>query len=145
MKESMDIKWVNANPPEAIHDNTSVTAVAVDALGFNEATFVISLGATDIAVTALKLTECATSGGSYSDVSGASFTGSNLPSATDDNGIWLIHVNLKNPSRLRYYKVVITFGDGASGGYATCIAALGQGGLVPYDATTRGAVKIVSV
>lgn len=121
-------KYAAAIKPAAVLDNTSATATAVDTLGATYAEFLVQLGATDIACTAFKLQECATSGGSYADITGATFDGGAnafggtlaLPSATDDGQVCVFQVDLAN--RLRYLKLVVTFGDGTTGGYvaASC-------------------------
>lgn len=141
------MKVYNAIPPAAIIDNTSATAVAIDTLGYNLLTVFFLLGATDIAVSKLCLTECATSGGSYTDIttpvttlaSGTTGDG-RLPTATDDNGVFMIQIAVGggNPNRLRYIKALYTGGDGAAGSYAASIAILSKGEIDAYDATTRG-------
>jgi hypothetical protein len=86
-------KYVRAISPTAIIDNTSATATVIDARDYDYCTIVVQLGATDIALTALKVQTSATSGGSYTDLTGATFSGGTspdgttlaLPSATDDN------------------------------------------------------------
>lgn len=128
MRQGQLGKYAPAIKPAAILDDTTATATAVDTQGASYAEFLVQLGATDIACTAFKLQECATSGGSYADVTGASFDGGTdafggtlaLPSATDDGQICVFQVDLAN--RLRFLKLVVTFGDGTAGGYvsATC-------------------------
>ena len=98
-------------------------------------------GATDIAMTALKLTECETSGGSYTDITGATFSGGldtdgttlALPSATDDDQIPKFEVNMDK--RMRFIKVVATFGDGTVGGYVAAVARLSELSKVPDVST----------
>lgn len=123
-------KYAVAIAPAAIIDDATATASEVDTLGANYAEILIQLGATDIALTALKVQESDTSGGSFTDISGATFDGGTdtaggtlaLPSATDDNQTCAFQINLDG--RKRYLKVVCTFGDGTSGGFVAGVARL---------------------
>jgi hypothetical protein len=83
------------------------TGVAIDTKGYNSCVFVIQNGAatgtpTSYTVDA-KVTECATSGGTYADVSGAVIT-----QITADSKVVTIRVEGLGTSRLRYFKVVVT-------------------------------------
>ena len=60
-----------------LKDNGAVTTVAVDTLGYDEALAIIAIGSTDIAMTALKMTE-SDDNSTYTDVSGADFTDADL-------------------------------------------------------------------
>jgi len=134
--------YVPAILPAAILDDSSATASEIDCKGASYAEIVLQLGATDIAVTALKLQEGDTSGGSFTDVSGADFDGGEntdgvalaLPSATDDNQTCAFQVNLVG--RKRFLKVVATFGDGTAGGFIAGITRLSRQSVMPdIDAT----------
>jgi hypothetical protein len=137
------VKFVNVTPPAAILDNASATTNSVNTEGFAHATFLVELGATDIALTALKLQESDTDS-SYGDVTGAIFgtsalpdgTTSTLPSATDDNKIYAIYVDLKG--RKKYLDMVITVGDGTAGGYVACQCILSGADVQPHTATGLG-------
>jgi hypothetical protein len=134
-------KFVPAIKPAAILDNTSATADAIDCRGFDYATIVVQLGATDIALTALKVQASTTSGGSYSDITGATFDGGSgmggatlaLPSATDDGQTCVFQIDMrgKNP----FLKVVATFGDGSSGGFIAASAILTKAKVAPTTST----------
>ncbi|QDV86924.1 hypothetical protein [Planctomycetes bacterium TBK1r] len=132
MHNAQRATYAVAIAPAAILDNTSAAATAIDTKDARYAEIVLQLGATDIAVTALKVQECDTSGGSYTDVSGATFDGGTdidgtalaLPSATDDNQTCVFQLNLDGTKR--YLKVVATFGDGTSGGFIAGIARLSE-------------------
>ena len=138
-KALQSAKYVNAIPPAAILDDASATAVAVNTQGYAQANFLISLGATDIAMTALKVQE-SDDDSSYADVTGAIFgtsadptgTTSSLPSATDDNKVFGIFVDLKG--RKKYLKLVATFGNGTAGGYCSAICVLTQGSVQNHTA-----------
>lgn len=135
------LKVIPVCAPDAIHDNTSLTILSpgyTDTFGLNHITYILQLGATDIALAALKLTECDTTGGTYTDVTGADFSVSplTLPAATDDNKVYGIFCPI-NGLRKRYQKLVVTFGDGTVGGFGA-VVAYGTPVQLPYDATTRG-------
>lgn len=130
MHAEQNAKYVVAIAPAAILDNTSATATEIDCKDFNYLVIPIQLGATDIAVSALKLQESDTSGSGFADITGATFSGGTtvdgvtlaLPSATDDNQPHVFQVNLVG--RKRYIKVVCTFGDGTAGGFVAATAIL---------------------
>lgn len=137
MIEAQKAKYVVAVAPAAIIDNTSATVATIDCVDATYAEVILQLGATDIALTALKITECDTSGGTYTDVTGATFNGGvdtdgntlALPSATDDNQTCVFQLDLIG--RKRYLRVVATFGDGSTGGFIAGIARLSGLGYVP--------------
>lgn len=141
-------KEVVAIPPSAILDNASATASEIDCRGYDRVRIRLYLGATDIAMTALKVQSSATSGGSFADITGATFDGGlntdgtalALPSATDDNQVCVFDVDLQGQNR--FLKVVATFGDGTSGGYIAGGASLyrGQGPLLSDTDYANGGV-----
>src|SRR5574343_1612731 len=86
-------------PPAAIVDNASLTTAAIDTAGFDLCKVVVFLGATDIAMTALKVQESdASDMTGAADITGAVFgtsdndagSTSTLPSATADNSFFEI-------------------------------------------------------
>ena len=109
------------------------------------------MGATDIAAALMKVTECATTGGSYADVTGLiagtsnAITGSTsaLPSATDDNGIFVFEFPLVN--RLQFIKANFTAGDGSAGSFQSAVAILSRdtNGQSIDTAAGRGATQII--
>jgi len=151
MHDLQNTKFVALTPPGAILDNTSPTTVALDTKGFDYARVVVLIGATDIALTALKLQESDTTSdantlSSGADISGCvygtsalmgSSTTSSLPSATDDNKFFVFHVPL-DARRKRYIDLTATIGDGAAGGYITAWAELYRAESVPNTSATRG-------
>ncbi len=134
-------KFVTAIKPAAIIDNASATADVIDCRGFDYATIVVQLGATDIALTALKVQNSATSGGVYADVTGATFSGGTglggatlaLPSATDDGQTCVFQIDLRNKDP--FLKVVATFGDGSTGGFVAAVAVLSRAKQAPVTST----------
>ena len=130
MNELQHAKFKACIPPAAILDNTSATTVEIDTLGADYLTVVVQLGATDIAMTALKLTQSDSAGSGHAALSGADFDGGTdtkggtlaLPSATDDNQVCVFQVNLLG--RKRYFDITATFDDGTAGGFISATAIL---------------------
>lgn len=87
--------------------SAAATAIAIDTLGFNSAMFVIQNGAAtgtpDSYTVDAKVQECATSGGQYADVTGAT-----LVQITADSKTGTIRVEGLGTSRMRYLKLIIT-------------------------------------
>lgn len=138
------VKQVLVTPPAAIVDNASFSTTTIDTAGYGKVAIFFALGATDIAMTALKVQESDDSGMSgAADIAGCVYgtsalpsgTTSSLPSATDDNKIFGFFINLAG--RKRYLDVVATAGDGSTGTYGTAWAVLYNGDY-GKDATTRG-------
>jgi hypothetical protein len=133
-------KYAVAIAPAAIVDDATATATVVDARGARYVEIVVQLGATDIAMTALKVQSSATSGGTYADVTGATFdegtasdgTALALPSGTDDNQTCVFQIKMDNVNP--FLKVVATFGNGSAGGFIAAIARLSE--LVTTETTS---------
>lgn len=136
MHDAFNTKKVSITPPAAIVDNASLTCAAVDTKGYDALEITVYTGATDIAYTALKLTE-SDDDSSYSDIDGSDYTGA-YPSATDDNKFTGWQIDLKGRKTKRYVKPVVTFGDGTVGGYATLWGELSRAEEEPHDKTTKG-------
>jgi hypothetical protein len=140
---ALNSKYLAVIQPTAIVDNAAWTCVAIDTKGWDYAQFVFQLGATDIAMALLKLTE-SDDDSSYSDVANTTFGTSNndtgsastLPSATDDNKLFGFAVDCK--ARKRYLKLAATGGDGAAGAYAAAICILSRGEQGALTATQAG-------
>lgn len=134
------VKTVNVTPPVAVNDNTAYATSTLDTIGFHFVRFLIVLGALDIGVAALKLTESDDSGmAGATDVPGADFSvaPATLPSATDDNKIVAIDVKLTG-KRKRYFDLSFTAGDGAVGTFANVIAMLAEPEIYPVTAADKG-------
>lgn len=150
MVPAQNSKYVIVTSPAAIVDNASFTTNSIDTAGFDYLQVVVTLGAADIALTALKL-QTSDTDGSYADLTGAIFgtsdtiagTASTLPSATDDNKIFVIEVDLRG--KKRYFDLVATMGDGTVGGFVSAIAVLSKGEITPITAAGRGASQILRV
>lgn len=127
-------KVVQAIAPGAIVDNASWTFNEIDTLGYDYLTVYFNIGATDIAIAALQLTESDTSGSGHANITGATF--STLPSATDDNEVWAIELDLRG--RKRYIDATVTAGNGTNGTYMSALAVLSRSGGNTESATERG-------
>lgn len=152
MNDLKKTKFVALTPPAAIVDNAAYTTAAVDTAGFRKLQILVLLGATDIAVAALKVQESEASDmtgavdvtglvvGTSLNIAGAT---SALPSATDDNKFMLFEVDLRG--RMRYLDLAATAGDGSTGTYLTAIAILSDPVECPKTAAQRGCDEILAV
>ena len=144
-------KLVTITPPAAIIDNASAVTSEIDCKGFRFLRVIVHLGAMDIAMTALKLTESDTSGSGHADIPGAVYgtstdiagNTSTLPTANDDNKFFVFDVDLRG--RKRYIDVTATCGDGSAGTYIGIHAELYLGESKPVSLTNRGVGGALSV
>lgn len=145
------VKVIGVTFPVAIVDDASWTTVEVDTLGFDYCTYYFMLGANDIAVTALAVTESDTAGSGHANVTGLIFGTSNntggsastLPSATDDNKLFAFEIDLR--ARKRYLDLTATNGDGTIGGFSAAWAVLSRAKEAPNTAAERGCSQILRV
>jgi len=150
MIPAQDAKWVNALTDHE-KDNDSFTAVAIDTSDFDYAELAALVQGIPADMTALKVQECDTSGGTYADVTGAVFgtstaksgSTSTLPTgASDDDTIRLIQIDLRG--RKRYLKVVATAGDGSgTATELTVLCRLSRAKIKPDTAAEAGAAEIL--
>jgi len=151
MVPAQNAKWLNLTPPAAIVDNASLTVTEIDTLGFDYCEVIVVLGATDIAMTALAVTESDTSGSGHANVTGLVFgTSTNvagstsvLPTATDDNDIFKFEIDLRG--RKRYLDLTATIGNGTAGTYAVVLARLSRKDIGIEGATEAGCNQILRV
>lgn len=151
MVPNQNQKIVSITAPGALIDNASATTTELDTIGWDYATIYVQVGATDIALTALAVTESDSSGSGHANVTGLVFgTSTNidgstsaLPSATDDGKFFAFDIDLRY--RKRYLDLTATFGDGTSGGYFTAFALLSRGETAPTSAAERGCDEILRV
>lgn len=150
MTPMQNIKLLSITPPAAIIDNASATTASVDTKGWDYLTVICYLGATDIAMTALKL-QTSDTDSSYADLTGAIFgtstnidgSTSTLPAATDDNKFFVFQVDLRG--KKRYFDLVATIGNGTTGTYFTALAILSKGEIAPINAAGMGADEVLRV
>ncbi len=150
MIQAQNFKVAAAIPPEARKDNAASTMVEIDTLGYDYCTIILTLGATDIASALCKVTECATSGGSFTDVTGliAGTSNNNTGStssqtSTTDNTITVFEFELHN--RERFLKMNFTAGNGTNGTFASAVALLSRKNNAGVSdlAADRGAEQII--
>jgi len=146
-----NVKLFSVTPPAAIIDNASATTAEIDTKGFRHLRVIAYVGAIDVAMSALKLTESDTTGNNHADITGTVFgtatgvdgTTSALPTADDDNKFYVIDVDLRG--RKRFIDVVATCGNGDNGTYIAIWAELYQGEATPSSAALMGAGGALSI
>lgn len=122
----------NAITPAVVTDNTVQTSAAIDRQGYDIVEFLVNLGTLSDADTtvAVKLTECDTSGGSYTDVASTDLLGTTTEASFqfDDDGEVrkLGYVGIK-----RYVKVVATPSNNTGNIPIAATAILAKAGLLP--------------
>lgn len=151
MVPAQDLKFVSVTPPGAIVDDGSYTTNQIDTLGYEYCTIVCHVGATDIAMAALKVQESDVSGSGFADVVGLDFDGDTdidsgtaaLPAADDDNSFFVFEIDCR--SRKRYLDLVATAGDGTTGTYMSATAILSRAKESPVSISERGAASVLRV
>lgn len=146
-----NLKFVSVTPPAAIIDNASATTAEIDTKGWDYAIYVVYLGATDIAMSALAVTESDTSGSGHANITGLIWGTSDnidgstsaLPSATDDNAFQIAQIDLRG--RKRYLDLTATIGNGTAGTFFTALCILGKGELQPNTSAEMGADEVLRV
>jgi hypothetical protein len=139
MNSLQNCKFVNVTPPAAIVNNAAFTTATVDTKGWRKVTFLVILGALDIALSALKLQQSDDSGmAGAADISGADFSVSplTLPSATDDNKLFMIYVDTRGKKGIRTCRS--RWATARPAASSCVIAILHDGETVPSTATLRG-------
>lgn len=145
-----DVKFIQMVKPQAIFDDATATSTAVDISGYGKCAIVVLTGATDIAMTALKVQESDALSSATALSSGADITGlvygtslnpdtgatSTLPTSTTDGSIFAFEFDTLG--RKRYVNLVATMGDGTAGGYFAAFAILGNSENGLYTAVLRG-------
>lgn len=140
MIPALEQKVVSVINPAAILDDASATTNEIDTLGYDYCTIYVQVGATDIAVAALKVQESDTSGSGFADISALTASGTTgdgrLPTATDDNKVFAFFIDLRK--RKRYLDLVATAGNGSTGTYLSAIAVLSRAKESPSSSTELG-------
>jgi hypothetical protein len=149
-----NFKIVGVKAPGALVDNAALTTTEVDTLGWEFARFVLYLGATDAALTALHVTEADVSATNHVEIPATDFTDATKtdiegdalaePTASDGNKFVVIDLDLRG--RKRYLDLVATVGAGvANGAYASAWCELYRGDTAPRTNAGRGVLQMVSV
>jgi hypothetical protein len=150
MVPNQETKVTDLLPPAAAVNNASFAPSSLDCKDWDYASVHLLLGATDIALTALKLQE-SDDNATWTDVVGTRFgtdtdmagNASTLPSATDDNHVFVFDVDCR--SRKRYLKPVISVGAGTTGAFAAVLALQSRGAIAPHDPASRGVTGVMRV
>jgi hypothetical protein len=112
--------------PDAYTAGTE-TGAAIDTLGYHQALIVVSAGDVGTSLD-VKITECETSSGSYTDVTGAAIT---QILAAADNVVAVGRINLNGTER--YLKVSATNVGGADYGVAVIMSPMYTGDGSTFD------------
>ncbi len=136
MVEAQNVKVAPIVVPVSL-SNASATSLIVDTRGWSYADVQISIGASAGTLSVLKLQEDdAADGSSATDITGAAFTGSDLPSTDSDGDVLSIKLPLAG-SRKRYLKLVATE-DNTGAMLFGATVQLSRGAEAPNSATERG-------
>lgn len=139
--------FLNTRP--SLGNNNTYIIETCDTKGYDYATIVVAIGATDVAMTTLKVQE-SDDDFTYSDVVGAIFgtsalpaidggATSALPTANDDGKLLSVNINLKG--RKRYLQTVATAGIGTVGTYACILTILSRAEQTPMTAAQRNVIQ----
>jgi hypothetical protein len=152
MVPSQDTKFINMTPPVAILDDGSWATTEIDTKGWDYLQIVFSLGANDIAMTALAVTEADVTATSHANITGLiTATSTNIDgttsafniATTDNNTIALFEIDLRG--RKRFIDLTATNGNGSSGGYASVLAILSRAEESPTTMAQRGCREVLRV
>ena len=149
MIHAQNQKFVMITAPQAIVDDASFGTAELDTVGFDYLQYIVLIGALDIGITALTLTESPTAGSGQTNITAGIWgtanntagVASTLPSATDDNKFFIFNVELKG--RERFLDLVCTMDNGTVGGYVTIIAILSRGDEHLLTAAGQGAAEVL--
>lgn len=146
-------KLVNVTPPAAILDDASASTTEVDTKGWNHARFIVALGASDIALAALHVTESDATGTGHVEIDETDFSDATqtdiegtalaLPAADADNKLYVIDIQLEG--RKRYLDLVATAGNGSTGTYVSAICILSRGEAAPVTNAGHGCGAVVQI
>lgn len=149
MKDIRHTKILQCVPPQLKDNGDFAGNTYVDTLGFNHVEFQMITGTLDAAIgstaetSPLKIEECDTTDGTYTDVTGAAMAA--VIAATDDNKISCIDIAL-NKSHKRYMQINAPHaGDGTTGCNFAAQAVLSKPDSGPVGATTRGLKEFIQV
>lgn len=118
-----NLKVFGAIRPQALITSTK-TSAAIDTQGYESCMIEVITGTVTDGTHTIKLTECATSGGTYTDVAAADLLGSApaIAAANDDTQYTFGYIG-----NLRYLKVVSTVtGSPSTGAYYSASVILGN-------------------
>ena len=150
ISDAQNTKKVLLLPPQLKDDGDFAGNTYADTKGWGYAEFLIATGTIDAAMgstaegTAPIIEECDTSGGSYTELTGAALA--DAIAATDDDSLFQIDVDLINVAHKRFMRIKAPHaGNGAVGVTACGIAILSKPELGPQNAAARGLAEHVIV
>ena len=141
--DAQNTKKVLLVPPQLKNDGDLAGNTYVDTAGWGYLEILLITGTTDIALgstaeaTEPVIEECDTTGGSYTEISGAVLSA--VIADDDDDTIKQIDVNLADKTHKRYMRIKAPrAGDGTNGVNFCAIAILSKPQTGPTSATERG-------
>jgi hypothetical protein len=151
MIHAQNTKYVQVIAPQAVLKNASWTVIEIDTKDYDYCEVPVTLGATDVALTVLKMQESDVSGSGQVDVPGLIYgtsatiagTTSALPTATDDNKTFAFDIDCRG--RKRYLTLVATADDGTTGAYLCALAQLSRATISPVSAADRKLAAVLRV
>lgn len=146
-----NFKLVSVTPPAAIVDNAAFTTAEVDTKGWDHARFIVYIGATDIAMAALQVTESDTTGANHVAIAGTVFgtaadiegNTTALPTDEADNTFVVIDIDLRG--RKRFLDLNMTAGNGSTGTFAAALCELYRGDAMPLTVAGHGCSAMVKI
>lgn len=137
MIEAQNAKSVTGLAPISTNSG-AVTPLAVDTLGYAYAVATVSFGVIGSAATVMRLTECETSGGTYTAITGLTASGSTgdtrLPQTTDAGKLCKFFLPVSG-IRKRYLNLELTTGSTT---LASVTFDLYRGEQSPQTSTEKG-------
>lgn len=143
------IKTVIMTPMQLKDDGSFANNTYIDTKGYSRLRVEFHVGAIDIGVgsggaaNALKLEECDTVGGSYTDITDAALA--DAIAATEDDSIFAIELDLRK-SHKRYVRVNDPqAGDGTAGAYMYVVGRLYGPQIATGGAANQGLTELIQV
>ena len=148
MIEVQNMKFVNLLYPQLKDDGDLADNNYIDTQGWAHLRVLLQVGNLDIGMgstaegTAIKVEECDTSGGSYSDVTDAALADA---IADDEDGcLFAIDIDL-NKSHKRYMRLNAPHaGNGSTGVNASALGILSRPGRGPANAAAMGLTELIT-
>ena len=141
--EAQNTKKILLLPPQLKDNGDFAGNTYVDVSGWGYAEFIMLIGTLDAAVgstaegNAVKLEECDTAGGTYTDVTDAALA--DAIGATEDDSLFQIDVNLTDKTHKKYMRVNAPHaGDGTNGANMAILCILSKPQIAPATAAERG-------
>lgn len=137
MKDIQNMKSVLAIAPQSLGSATAA-AIEVDARGYNNARFLVQIGAAAASanISVCKVQSATTSGGSFTDVTGAAIA-DGVIDGDADNTVHAIEVDLSDRNIGQFLQLVYT-SDTANVIETSVLCVLSEPNVAPTTATLRG-------